>query len=192
MITNGVAIDALLGLTLRQYMNLGDVAVNSLGGYPTFDYHVHGYGGKIVFVAYKIGYVDLDGLAHAAYKHYAKIVYLANPDNPLGTWHDKNAIVKFIEKLCPETLCILDEADGGFVSIDTKLSEQTTWPNVLRMRTFSKAYGLAGLRCGYAFADKKLINPIHKICDHFSVNRLAHAAVKQALLDQIYLKEILI
>lgn len=188
--TIGAGVDALLGVIVRQYISPGDCVVNSLGGYPTFNYHVAGYGGALISVPYKNDRTDLEGLADAAWKNNAKIVYLANPDNPLGTWHESEAIEAFIASLPANTLCILDEAYGELAPADSLPSKEKIWPNVLRMRTFSKAYGLAGLRCGYAIGAAELIANFDKIRDHFSVNKIAQIAAAQALKDQAYLNSV--
>ena len=189
--TIGAGVDSLLGLIVRQYIEPGDVVINSLGGYPTFNYHVAGFGGKLVSVPYLKNHVDLAALSDAAHKHKAKIVYIANPDNPLGTWHNSKDIDAFIKSLPKTTLCILDEAYGELAPKDALPPLSTIWPNVLRMRTFSKAYGLAGLRCGYAIGMEQLIGIFDKVRDHFSVNKMAQIAALYALADKKYLDEVI-
>ena len=190
-LTVGPGVDTLLGLIVRQYIEPGDVVINSLGGYPTFNYHVAGFGGKLVEVPYLNDKADLQALSDAAHKYKAKIVYLANPDNPLGTWHNENAIEAFIKSLPETTLLVLDEAYGELAPKNELPAMSKLWPNVLRMRTFSKAYGLAGLRCGYAIGFSELINMFDKIRDHFSVNKMAQIAALQALSDRKYLEDVI-
>lgn len=186
----GAGVDACLGLIVRQYILPNDIVINSLGGYPTFNYHVAGFGGKLVSVPYNNDYADLDELAKQANQLKAKIIYLANPDNPLGTWHDATNIERLIEALPQQTLLILDEAYGETAPINALPKSAKIWPNVLRMRTFSKAYGLAGLRCGYMIGHEDAISSFNKFRDHFSVNILAQKAALQALKDQDYLQEV--
>lgn len=186
----GAGADALLGLTVRMFINPGDKVINSLGGYPTFNYHVAGYGGKLVTVPYKNDHSDLDGLAKAAQDYKAKIVYLANPDNPMGTWHNADAIERFVRQVPEETLIILDEAYCDMAPAETMPHFDLTRKNIVRMRTFSKAYGLAGLRCGYAIAHPEIIRSFDKIRDHFAVSVIAQAAAIAALKDQDYLKAV--
>lgn len=189
-LTIGAGVDAILGLIVRQYIQPGDVVINSLGGYPTFNYHVAGFGGILVTVPYKDDQADLGALAKAAQNHKAKIVYIANPDNPLGTWHNAAAIETFIASLPGDTLCILDEAYGETAPFDALPDVTKIWPNVLRMRTFSKAYGLAGMRCGYAIGHPDLISVFDKIRDHFSINRMVQVGAVKALEDQAYLRDV--
>ena len=190
-LTVGPGVDSLLGLIVRQYIEHGDVVINSLGGYPTFNYHVAGFGGKLVNVLYSNDKSDLHALSDAAHKHKAKIVYLANPDNPLGTWHNKNEIESFITSLPKITLLVLDEAYGELAPKDELPEMSKIWPNVLRMRTFSKVYGLAGLRCGYVIGPAELIGMFDKVRDHFSVNKMAQIAAFHALADRKYLDEVI-
>ena len=190
-IAAGAGVDALLGLTVRMFLNPGDIVINSLGGYPTFNYHVAGFGGKLVTVPYKNDHSDPEALARAAAEHNAKIVYLANPDNPMGTWHHADVIEKFIQMVPEDTLIILDEAYCDMAPANSIPSFDVTRKNIIRMRTFSKAYGLAGIRCGYAIAHPDIIRSFDKIRDHFAVSIIAQAAATAALHDQEYLAEIL-
>ncbi|WP_043062622.1 pyridoxal phosphate-dependent aminotransferase [Brucella anthropi] len=186
----GAGVDALLGLVVRQYVQEGDRVINSLGGYPTFNYHVAGYGGNLVTVPYINDKSDLDGLLDAARKQDAAILYLANPDNPMGTWHMGSDIQSFIGRVPETTLLILDEAYCETGPASAFPPFETDRPNILRMRTFSKAYGLAGIRCGYVVGSAETIKSFDKIRDHFAVNRLAQAAAIAALKDQAYLRDV--
>jgi len=80
-------IDSLLGLTVRMLLEPGQTVVTSHGAYPTLNYHVAGFGANLVTVPYKNFHEDPDALVAASAEHSAKLVYIANPDNPMGTWH---------------------------------------------------------------------------------------------------------
>ncbi|MFD1197602.1 pyridoxal phosphate-dependent aminotransferase [Brucella gallinifaecis] len=185
----GAGVDALLGLVVRQYVQQGDKVINSLGGYPTFNYHVAGFGGALLTVPYKQDKPDLDALIEKAQTENPALLYIANPDNPMGTWHEGSDIQSFIERIPETTMLILDEAycETGPASAFPPFDPER--PNLLRMRTFSKAYGLAGIRVGYVLGNRNAINAFNKIRDHFAVNRLAQAAAIAALKDQDYLHE---
>ncbi|RCS23528.1 pyridoxal phosphate-dependent aminotransferase [Phyllobacterium salinisoli] len=189
----GPGVDCLLGLIVRQYVNPGDAVVNSLGGYPTFNYHVSGFGGRLVTVPYRDDKgdfrSDLDALLDAVKRENAPLVYLANPDNPMGTWQEADEIQSFIDALPETTLFILDEAYGETAPASA-IPPLDIRPNVLRMRTFSKAYGLAGMRCGYAIGAPEQIAAFDKIRDHFGVSRITQAAALAALADQAYLRQV--
>ncbi len=186
----GAGVDALLGLTVRQYVREGDKVINSLGGYPTFNYHVTGYGGALVTVPYRHDRADLDALLDAARREKPALLYLANPDNPMGSWHDGADIVTFVERLPETTMLILDEAYCETGPASAFPAFDVARPNLLRMRTFSKAYGLAGIRCGYAVAEEQVIRDFEKIRNHYGVSRMAQIAGVEALADQDYLASV--
>ena len=190
---DNIAVDAgadtLLGLIVRQFIGVGDKVINCLGGYPTFNYHVTAYGGQIISVPYQNYQSDLEALLDAAIQQDAKVIYLANPDNPLGTWHESGDLQNFIAKLPENILLVLDEAYGETAPEGALPSILPLYPNVLRVRTFSKAYGLAGMRCGYIIGDKALMSGFDKIRDHFSLSILTQKAALAALHDQAYLQQ---
>lgn len=184
----GEGIDGLLGNLARLTIAPGRHVVTSLGAYPTFSYHVNGMGGTLHSVPYRGDHEDLEALAAKAHETGATLVYLSNPDNPMGTWHGPDAIARFRAALPDNALLILDEAyielapDGIAPALDP------ADPGVIRMRTFSKAYGLAGLRIGYAIGPVDLIDAFGRICNHFGVNRLAQAGALAALADDAHLR----
>jgi len=186
----GSGIDNLLGVTVRIFSDTGDAIVTSLGAYPTFNYHVAGYGRRLVTVPYRDDKEDLDALAGAARRENAKIVYLSNPDNPMGTWWSAGAVEAFIDALPEETLLILDEAYGELAPDIAIPPIDTGRANVVRMRTFSKAYGLAGLRVGYVVGPADLCLNYHKVRDHFGVNVMAQHGALAALADQTWLAQV--
>ncbi|QDZ03021.1 pyridoxal phosphate-dependent aminotransferase [Nitratireductor mangrovi] len=184
-------IDILLGVTVRQYVEPGAAVVTSLGAYPTFNYHVAGFGGRLVTVPYDGGDREsLDGLVDAVKREGAPLVYLSNPDNPMGTWWEADDVVRFIDALPETTMLVLDEAYGETAPASALPPLDVTRPNVLRMRTFSKAYALAGLRCGYAIGERETIRAFEKVRNHFGMSRLAQVAALAALHDQAHLADI--
>jgi histidinol-phosphate aminotransferase len=186
----GEGIDGLLNLAVRLFVGPGTPVVTSLGAYPTFNFHVVGFGGRIVAVPYANDREDLDALLEAVKLEAAPMVYLSNPDNPMGTCWDAEHVAQFAEALPATTMLVLDEAYGETAPMGTLPPIDVSRPNVLRLRTFSKAYGLAGLRCGYAVGDADLIRSFEKIRTHYGVNRMAQAAGLAALADQAWLGDV--
>jgi len=176
-------IDSLLGLTTRLFLNPGDVMVTSLGAYPTVNFHVKAVGGVIHTVAYNNNHEDPVALAHSAKVNNARLVYLANPDNPMGTRTEPADIQTLIDELPPQCVLMLDEAYCEFMSEEQTLKIDTQLDNVVRFRTFSKAYGMAGMRIGYAFGNKDIIRAYDKIRNHFGVTKLAQIAAAASLRD---------
>lgn len=187
----GGGIDGLLGLTVRLFAAPGDAVVTSLGAYPTFNFHVAGFGARLVTVPYRDDREDLEALAEAAKHENAAIVYLANPDNPMGSWHDAAAVQAFVEAIPARTLVVLDEAYGE--TAPQGALPPATWsrPNLLRFRTLSKAYGLAGLRVGYVFGAPELVGAYDKVRNHFGMSRIAEPATLAALADGAWLASVL-
>jgi histidinol-phosphate aminotransferase len=187
-LTVGSGIDDLLGLVVRTFLDPGETAVTSLGAYPTFNYHVAGYGGVLHRVPYRHDHNDLEALGNAAVRTRARLVYLANPDNPTGTWHNADAIRNFLSRLPPRCLLLLDEAYADFAPPEAILPIEADNPHLIRMRTFSKAHGLAGARIGYALAAPETIAAFDKIRLHFGVNLVAQAGAVASLQDAAFVQ----
>ena len=186
----GEGIDGLLGLLAHMYVEPGMPVVTSLGAYPTFNFHIAAVGGRLVEVAYENDRESLDGLLAAVRRENAPLVYLSNPDNPMGSWWDAAEVVRFIEALPDTTMLVLDEAYGELGPASALPAIDVSRPNVIRMRTFSKAYGLAGIRCGYAVGEKQVISDFEKIRNHYGVSRMAQIAGVEALADQAWLQSV--
>ena len=183
----GEGIDGLFGNTVRLVVASGDKVVTSLGAYPTFNYHVAGFGGELITVPYKDDHEDPDALIAAAQEHRPKLVFLANPDNPMGTWHSSERINAMIEALPEGTMLCLDEAYIEFAPDGTAPAWNTNDTRVIRFRTFSKAHGMAGLRIAYAVAHPATAKAFDRIRNHFGVNRVAQEAAIAALGDADHL-----
>lgn len=185
----GEGIDGLQALTVRQIVTPEKTVVTSLGAYPTFNFHVAGNGGRLVTVPYRDDREDLDALLGSAEREGAVMVYLSNPDNPMGSWHGGADVAAFARALPETTMLVLDEAYLETAPADAAPAPDALidLPNVLRMRTFSKAYGLAGLRCGYTFGHADTVASFDKVRNHFGVNIMAQIAGLAALRDQAHL-----
>jgi histidinol-phosphate aminotransferase len=183
----GEGIDSLFGYTVRLFTEPGDVVVSSLGAYPTFNFHVAGYGGRLVTVPYVADREDPASLLAAVRRERPKIVFLANPDNPMGSWWPAEAMQSFIAAIPLETVLVLDEAYIEFAPAGTAPPLDMTRENVIRFRTFSKAYGMAGARIGYVIAEERVARSFDKIRNHFSVNRIAQEGAIAALGDTEWL-----
>ncbi|MGY9047190.1 MAG: pyridoxal phosphate-dependent aminotransferase [Rhodobacterales bacterium] len=187
----GEGIDGLLGYLVRLLVSQGDRVVTSDGAYPTFNYHVTGFGGALVKVPYRDDREDLPALIAKAVEVDAKIVYLANPDNPMGSWHSGAEIEAAVETLPDGTLLVLDEAYVEFAPADAVPAIDVQDPRVIRMRTFSKGYGMAGARVGYGIGAADLIRSFDKIRNHFGMNRAAQVGALAALQDEIWLQDVI-
>ncbi len=186
----GEGIDGLFGYAVRLFVEPGVKVATSLGGYPTFNYHVAGFGGQLVTAPYRDDHEDPDALLEVARREQARVLFFANPDNPMGTCSDAATVTGLIERLPEHTMLFLDEAYLEFAPAGTAPPLDLGHPRVLRFRTFSKAYGLAGLRVGYAIGETSLIRAFDRIRNHFGMGRVAQAAALAALGDGAHLREV--
>ncbi|MGC1379677.1 MAG: aminotransferase class I/II-fold pyridoxal phosphate-dependent enzyme [Candidatus Baltobacteraceae bacterium] len=179
----GSGIDDLMGLAVRVFVAPGDPALSTRGTYPTFDYHVVGYGGTPAYAAYaRDGTPDVEALAALARRAAPRIVYLANPDNPSGRFIGRDQIAAFYEALPHDSLLLLDEAYADFID-EHELLPPVFEDRLVRLRTFSKAYGMAGARIGYALTTERNAQTFQKVRLQYGVNRNAQVGALAALCD---------
>ena len=186
----GEGIDGLLGLVCRLLIGPGDHVVTSAGAYPTFNFHVAGFGGTLHSVPYTGDYEDPERLIAKARETQAKLIYIANPDNPMGSHHAADTIARMVDNVPPGALLILDEAYTDLAPPSAIPALDPTDPRVIRMRTFSKAHGLAGLRVGYAIGAAPLVDAFHKVRNHYGLSRIAQAGAMAALADRDWLAHV--
>jgi histidinol-phosphate aminotransferase len=186
----GEGIDTLLGVLVRLLITAGDHVVTSAGAYPTFNYHVAGFGGTLHTVPYSGDFEDPARLVAKAKEVGAKLIYISNPDNPMGSWHDAVTIQQMIAAVPEGCLLLLDEAYVELAPEGTSPAINPTDTRVIRMRTFSKGYGMAGARVGYAIGHENLISAFNKVRNHFGMSRISQAGALAALADQDWLAHV--
>jgi histidinol-phosphate aminotransferase len=128
----------------------------------------------------------------AAITPKTRVVFVANPNNPTGTWHRPDTIRAFIRSLPPDVLVVLDEAYNEYLdpSDDAQAAQWVReFPHLIVSRSFSKAYGLAALRIGYGVMDPAVADMLNRVRQPFNVNALAQAAAIAALADDEYVAE---
>ena len=166
-ITVGEGIDGLLGHLVHLATAPGDRVVTSAGAYPTFNYHVAGHGAALDTVPYRDERPrvssDIDRLLERARQIRPKLLYFANPDNPTGSWHEADAVERLIRDTPEDPILVLDEAYSDLAPAGALPPVDLLRPNLLRFRTFSKAYGMAGVRIGYAIGDPGSIRQFDKV-----------------------------
>jgi histidinol-phosphate aminotransferase len=186
----GEGIDCLFGYLNRLYVEDGVTVATSLGAYPTFNFHVAGYGGRLVTTPYIDDREDPAALLDLARSESARLIYIANPDNPMATWWGGSTIQQMIDDVPDGALLCLDEAYGEFAPDGTLPPFDVSNPKVIRFRTFSKAYGMAGARIGYAVGEAGLIKAFDKIRNHFGVNRIAQIGALASLNDADHVPDV--
>lgn len=134
---------------------------------------------------------DLDAMLTAIAAD-TRVVFVANPNNPTGTWVDRNALRNFVERVPETVVIVIDEAYFEYVE-ETDYPDAMQWvsefPNLLVTRTFSKAYGLASLRVGYGVSQPVLADVLNRVRQPFNVNSFSQAAAVAALRDDVHLAE---
>jgi len=182
VISNGA--DNLLLMIACAFVDEGDEVVMADPTFPVYTNVTQIMGGEPVKVRVKDFTHDLDGMLKKVNRR-TKVVFICNPNNPTGTIITHDSLDDFLAKLPGHVIVILDEAYADFV-------EHPHYPNgleyvddhpVIVLRTFSKVYGLAGLRIGYAVGREELIHCLYQVRDPFPVHRLAQVAAVAALKD---------
>lgn len=188
-ITLGNGSNDILELAARALMKAGESVVYSQYSFAVYPLATQAVGARaIVTPAREFGH-DLDAMADAIAPD-TKLVFVANPNNPTGTFIDGERIAAFLAKVPPQVVVVLDEAYTEYLPANKRydaLSWVRNYPNLIVSRTFSKAYGLAGLRVGFGIAQPGLTDLLNRIRQPFNVNSLAQAAAVAALGDDAYL-----
>ena len=181
-------IDDLMGLIVRAFCGPGEPCVATRGTYPTLFYHLNAYGARAEFAdPDERGGIVPQSIVDAVQRSGAKLVYVANPDNPSGGFVDRATIAALREALPDDVLLFLDEAYADFVP-RAELPPDVIDPRTIRTRTFSKAYGMAGARIGYALCSAETVTTFQKLRLHFGVNRTAQIGALAALDDEAFLR----
>jgi histidinol-phosphate aminotransferase len=184
-------IDDLMGLIVRAFCAPGEPCVATRGTYPTLFYHLNAYGARAEFAEPdERGGIVPDSIVDAVRRSGAKLVYVANPDNPSGGFVDRATIAALRAALPDDVLLFLDEAYADFVA-PADLPADVIDPRTIRTRTFSKAYGMAGARIGYALASAETVTTFQKLRLHFGVNRTAQVGALAALDDGAFLRGVI-
>ncbi|MDQ6996598.1 MAG: histidinol-phosphate transaminase [Mariprofundus sp.] len=181
----GNGSNEVLELLIRSFAGAGDEVVYARRGFIVYALAAQAAGATGIAVAESDGLShNLDGMAAAVTKQ-TKVICIANPNNPTGTLLSQEAIQSFLDKLPRDLVVIIDEAYYEFVADQLGDSaHDLSYPGLVISRTFSKAYGLAGCRIGYAVADHLIVGLANRFREPFNVNLLAQAAAVAALDDR--------
>jgi histidinol-phosphate aminotransferase len=176
----------VLDLVARTFLSPGDEAIFSEHGFAVYPISTLAAGGVPVQVPAKDFGHDLDAMV-AAITPRTRVIFIANPNNPTGTFLPGAALATFLARVPDEVVVVLDEAYTEYLPVEDRY-DSIAWlarfPNLIVSRTFSKAYGLAGLRVGFGLASVELIDLLNRVRQPFNVSSLALAAAAAALGDQ--------
>jgi len=186
----GNGSNELIELAVRTFMRPGDEAVMARQAFVVYQLVVQAAGGVGKIVPLKNFTHDLSAIAKATGPK-TRVVFLANPNNPTGTIYRRDEWEDFLRKISPEVLIIVDEAYFEYVpdaNYPDSLKYHDRGKTLLTLRTFSKLYGLAGLRIGYGIASKEIVGLLHRVRQPFNVNAVAQWAARAALEDQEHVR----
>ncbi|HEX7965009.1 MAG TPA: histidinol-phosphate transaminase [Gammaproteobacteria bacterium] len=194
--------DHILEMVARAFLGAGRSAVISRYGFAVYSIVSQAAGAELIVADALPADHPKQPYGHDAAKMAAairpdtRVVFIANPNNPTGTWLDKRELAALLEKVPKDCLVLLDEAYFEFASDFTQdYPDGSTllarFPNLIVMRTFSKIYGLAGARVGYALAHPKLVELLNRVRLSFNPNSIGQAGAVAALGDQDHIRETL-
>jgi len=184
-ITLGNGSNDVLELVARAFLGEGDDAIFAEHAFAVYPLAVQAAGARGIAVPARNFGHDLPAMA-AAVTPATKVIFLANPNNPTGTWFEAADFAAFMAQVPGHVVVVLDEAYGEFVTATDALDglrELPKYPNLIVSRTLAKAYGLASLRVGYAVASAEITNIINRVRQPFNVNSLALIAAAAAITD---------
>lgn len=188
----GAGLDEVILMISRAVLTAGDKIVTSEMTFGQYYHNAIVESAKVTQVPLQEGHFDLEGIL-SEIDEDTKLVWLCNPNNPTGTYFSHDELQRFLERVPSDIPVIIDEAYVEFVTADDfpdTLALQKQFANAFLLRTFSKAYGLAGMRIGYVVAAKEAIEKYNIIRPPFNVGRLSEYAALAALEDQAYLTSI--
>jgi len=188
----GNGSDELLKLLAETFINPGDEAVTGTPSFSEYEFAVRLMDGRLVEVPLKDFRFDLEAMAEAITGR-TKIIFVCNPNNPTGTVVGREEVNRFLNRVPEDVLVVFDEAYHEYVTDpaypDSLGLLKAGRSNVVVLRTFSKIYGLAGLRVGYGFAAASVAKLAERTREPFNVNLLGQAAAAAALKDAGHLSE---
>ncbi len=186
----GAGSEGIMSTIIRTFLLTDDEIISAQNSFIGFRVLANTSGKKIHWVPMNNYRYDLQALAEQI-NDYTKLIYIANPDNPMGTYITRQEFDAFYQHVPERVLIILDEAYFEFAQSTHDYPDSMTYryDNVITLRTFSKAYGLAGARIGYGFAHEKLIGNLLKVKVPFEPSYLAQVAGYAALDDTAFLNK---
>lgn len=187
----GNGSDEILDLLMTLILNPGDEVIQGDPAFIKYELAVKSRGGKSIKVPLDNDHKHQLEAMEKEISDQTKAIFICNPNNPTGTMLKKEEIESFLERVSDEILVIVDQAYQEYITSEdpfdgVNLLEKN--PNLMLMRTFSKAYGLAGMRIGYALGNAELIDYLNRIRGPFNVNRLAQKAAAAALKAEKHLE----
>jgi histidinol-phosphate aminotransferase len=186
----GAGSDDLLNLLAHAYLQDGDEAIYSEHGFLMYPIYIRGHGAKPIAVAEKNYTADVDAILAAVTKR-TRIVFIANPNNPTGTYVPFDEIKRLQQKLPGNVILVLDAAYAEYVQrndYEAGIELVATSENVVMTRTFSKIHGLAGVRLGWMYGPAAIVDALDRVRNPFNVNTPAMKAGIAAIEDSAHVQ----
>ena len=190
-ITLGNGSNDILELVVRAFANEHNSVVFSEHAFAVYPLVTQAVGARSIVVPDKNWAHDLEAMVESITSD-TRVVFVANPNNPTGTWIRKNELEKFLQAVPLYVVIVLDEAYFEYAmeaDYPNGIEYLNAHPNLVVTRTFSKVYGLAGLRVGYGISSEAIGDLLNRIRQPFNVNSLAQAAALAALQDDVYVEQ---
>ncbi|TCT15345.1 histidinol-phosphate aminotransferase [Natranaerovirga pectinivora] len=187
----GAGSDELITFITQVFIGEGDEAITCTPSFPRYASAVKLMGGTIIEVPLKDFTFDLDGILDSITEH-TKVIFIANPNNPTGTIITKKQQLDFIKKVPKNILLVMDEAYSEYIedeSFPNTLPLLAEYENIILLKTFSKAYGLASLRVGYGIAKEPVIELLNRVRGPFNLTSAAQEAAIASLNDKAFLEK---
>lgn len=188
----GNGSDELIVFAARAFLKQGDEVIVAQPSFLIYDIASKLEGAKVVAVPLKEFHYDLEGMKRSITKK-TRIIFLGNPDNPAGTYFTQYSFERFMRDIPSDILVFCDEAYYEYVQAKDYVDSVALlkkFKNLFVTRTFSKMYGLAGLRIGYGIGSEELVDILNRVREPFNVNSLAQVAALACLKDQPYYEKI--
>lgn len=189
----GNGSNELIELIVRTFLSSEEQIIQAFPTFLVYEKIAKGAGAQVTSVPLSNFKIDLEGILKAITPK-TKIIFIDNPNNPTGSVLLKEEMISFLNKLPEDIIIVLDEAYMEFVSDEITargLELFTVHPLLVVLRTFSKLYGLAGLRIGYGFGPAKVIDYLNRVRQPFNANALAQAAAAAGLEDSVFVAKTL-
>lgn len=186
----GNGSNELIELLIRTFVHGDEEILLSANTFVVYKLAAQAVGRRFVEVPMVDRHYDLEAMAKAVTPR-TKLVFIANPDNPTGTYRPEAELVRFLEAVGEKVLVVMDEAYYEYVTAEDypqSMELRKRFPNLIVLRTFSKAYGLAGIRLGYAVAQPEIVGFLDRTRAPFNVSALAQVAGIAALGDQEHVR----
>ena len=187
----GSGSDEIIQMLCQLFLNKGDEVVVPEFSFLMYRIYASISGAKVIFSKEKNFKISIDNVIKKVNKK-TKIVFLANPNNPTGTYLDRNELTSLRKRLRKDILLVIDDAYYEYMR-DKKYASGLkifkNYKNVFILRTFSKIYGLAALRIGWGYGDKKIIDALNLIKPPFNVNEIAQICAIEALKDNKFINK---